>query len=103
VSFAGVAATVGIIASAAQEAHLAHLLAAHGHRDIAGPGGHGQVGLAHGGGAGGAGIGHVDHRYARLADLMEDALADHGVGLVEVAAHQERDVLDADSGVLAGF
>ncbi len=33
---------------------------------------------------------------------MQNALAHHGIGLVQVAAHQELKVLDADAGILAG-
>src|SRR5262249_7675337 len=57
-------------------------------------------GLAERGRAGRAGVGNVDDGDTGLADLLQDALADHRVGLVEVAAGEHLDVLDADAGVL---
>ena len=89
-------------AAGAQEAHLAHLLGADGHGHVVGARRDGEVRLAEGGGAGGAGVRDVDHGDARLADLLQDALTDGGVRLVEVAAGDELDVLHFDAGVLEG-
>ncbi len=86
----------------AEEAHLAHLLGADGDGDIVGAGGDGHVGFAEGGGAGGAGVSDIDDRDAGLADLLEDALPDHRVRLVEVAGHEDLDVLHGGAGVLQG-
>ncbi len=102
ISLRGKATAVGVLPPAAQEAHLAHLLTAYSHGQVVGAGGDGHVRLADGGGAGGAGVGHVHDRDAGLADLVEDALAHHGAGLIEVAAHQELHVFEADAGIVAG-
>src|SRR5262249_53997607 len=47
-------------------------------------------------------VGDVDDGNAGLADLLQDALADHGVGLKEIARRQELNVLDRHAGVLEG-
>ena len=90
------------VAAGAEEALLAHLLAADGHDDVVGAGGDGKVGLAERCGAGGAGVGHVDDGDAGLPHLLEDALAGAG-GLIEVAAVERLDRLHVHAGVLESF
>src|SRR5208282_3239049 len=87
-------------AGAPEQPLLAHLLDAHRHRDVVHPRRDGHIGLAECGGAGRAGVGDVDDRNAGLADLLQNPLPDHRIGLVEIAAGEHLDVLDGDAGVL---
>jgi len=70
---------------AAQQA-TAHLLNTNRQHDVVDASLHPHPGLAKGGGTGRAGVGHVDHRYAGLTDLLQNALAYHAACLPEVAA-----------------
>ena len=96
----GVVGRIATAAATAEQPLLAHLLDTDRHRDVVHPRGDRYEGLAECGRAGCAGVGDVDHGDAGLADLLEDALTDHRVSLIEVAAGEHLDVLDADAGVL---
>ncbi len=87
-------------AAGAAEQTLAHLLHAYGEHAVVKPGLDGGPGFPECRRAGGAGVGHVDHRNAGLADLLQDALADHAAGLAQVAAVQRLHVLDGEPAIV---
>jgi hypothetical protein len=89
----------GAAAGPAQQT-LAHLLDAYGENAVVKPGLDGCPGFPEGSGAGGAGVGDVDDGYARLADLLQDALADHAAGLTQVAAVKRLHVLDGEPAIV---
>ena len=87
-------------ATAAAKQAPAHLLDTDGQDDVVEVGLDRRPGLAERRGAGGAGIGHVDHGDPGLADLLQDALADHAARLAQVSAVQRLHVLDGQSAVV---
>ena len=86
--------------AAAEQARLAHLLDADREHEVVDAGLDRHPRLAERGRAGGAGVRAVDHRNAGLADLLQDALADHPGRLHQVAAVERLDVLDLHAGVV---
>src|SRR5208283_5374883 len=91
---------IGTAAATAEEALLAHLLDPNRHRDVVHAGRHRHVGLAKRGRAGRAGIRDIDYGNTGLADLLEDPLPDHRIGLIEIARGEHLDVLDRNARIL---
>src|SRR5690606_24858696 len=86
----------------AAEQALAHLLDAHREHAVVQPGFHRGPRFTERGGAGRTGVGGIHYRNAGLADLLQDALSDHAVGLAEVATVQRLDVLNLQATVVEG-
>src|SRR5687768_9539660 len=80
--------------AAPEEAHFAHLLDAHGHRHVVGSRRDREISLAKRRGPGCTRVRDVDHRDARLTDLLQDPLADHRARLEEVPTGEELGVAD---------
>ena len=91
----GIAAT-----RTAQQALFAHLLDANRHRDVIHAGSYRHVCFAKRGRAGRACVGHIDDGNAGLANLLQDALTNHRVGLIQIAAREHLDIFDRDARVL---
>ena len=87
------------LAATTQQAHLAHLLYAEGQAHLRLPGLDREVDGAQGRRPGGTRVGHVEHRYAGLADLLLHPLAHARLGLEERAGTHHVHVVDGHPAV----